>query len=218
VVGGITLGGSQQTHLHQTVVNELGASRVGGHGRIGKVALGTGELSANGVLTQPEQVLLAFSYDRGTLVAVTVDLAIAQGHGPTARCFLKIKTEILSRVVHRGRALYAHIGVFQDKIKVPVLTVVKTDFPHQLVCLLVVELCQGVHYIKRIALTRDLAAYRTRPYEHKYGVSPLRHHPHELVHAHTVTLVQDSVLLVKRAYTLSVLRIIKVPTVHYVVV
>ena len=101
MVPGIPLGGSQQSHFFQSVMDEFRATGIGRHGRVREVALRTGQLRADGTLTQPEQVLLPFRCRRAALLPVAVNLPVTHTGGVSARRLLEVETQVLSRVVHR---------------------------------------------------------------------------------------------------------------------
>ena len=154
-------------------MDKLGTACIGGHGGVREVALRARQFRTDTVLTQPEQVLLPLGLYGVALVAIAVDLTVAQGHRPPARRLLKIEAQVLPRVVHGRCPLDAHESVLQDEVQFPVFAVVETDLPHQFVRFLVVQLGQRVHHVQRVAPTGDLAAYGTRTDQHQDGVLTL---------------------------------------------
>ena len=101
VIIGIPLCRSEQAHFLQPVMDEFRATRIGRHGGVREVALRTGQLRADGTLTQPEQVLLPFRCRRAALLPVAVNLPVTHTGGVSARRLLEVETQVLSRVVHR---------------------------------------------------------------------------------------------------------------------
>ena len=101
VILGIPLRGSEQPHFLQAVMDEFRATGIGRHGRVREVALRAGQLRADGVLAQPEQVLLPFRRRRAALLPITVNLPVAHPGGVSTRRLLEIEAQVLSRIVHR---------------------------------------------------------------------------------------------------------------------
>ena len=218
MVFGVTLRGRKQPHLFQSVIDKLRTSGIGGHGRVREVAFGTCQLRAYGVPAQLEEILLAGSYHRILLPAVSVNLPVAQCNRPAACRLLEVETEVLSGIVHGRSTLNTDIYVGKDKVKRPVLSVIETDLPYQLVGLLVVQLGQCIHHVQRVALARNLTAHTARAYQYQDRVPALLHQPHQLLHAHRVPLVQHAVVLIQRAHARFPVGIFQVVAVHDVVV
>ncbi|VYT53088.1 Uncharacterised protein [Bacteroides ovatus] len=218
MVFGVTLGRRKQSHLFQSVIDKLRTSGIGGHGRVREVTFGTCQLRAYGVPAQLEEILLAGSYHRILLPAVSVNLSIAQCNRPSTCCLLEVEAEILSGIVHGRSTLNTDIYVGKDKVKRPVLSVIETDLPYQFVGLLVVQLGQCIHHVQRVALARNLTAHAARAYQYQDRVPALLHQPHQLLHAHRVSFVQHAVVLVQRAHARFPVGILQVIAVHDVVV
>ena len=218
MVGCILLGRGQDTHLLHAVVDELRATGVGRHGGVGKVTFRTGKFRAHRVAPQPEQVLLALRGCRVALLPVAVYLAVAHPCRVATGCLLEIEAQVLAGIVHRAGSLNAQIYVTGYPVQRPVLAVVESHFPAQLVGLLVIQLGQRIHHVQRVALARHLTAHAARTYQYQDRVPALLHQSHQLLHAHRVPLVQHAVVLIQRAHARFPVGIFQVVAVHDVVV
>ena len=218
MVGGILLGRGQDTHFLHAVMDELRATGVGGHGGVRKVTLRTGEFRPHRVVPQSEQVLLTLRSCRVALLPVTVYLAVAHPCRVTAGCLLEVEAQVLAGIVHRTGTLDTQINVTGYPVQRPVLTVVESNFPAQLVGLLVVQLGQRIHHVQRVALAWHLTAHAARAYQYQDRVPPLLHQSHQLLHAHRVPLVQHAVVLIQRTHAQFPVGILQMVAVHDVVV
>ena len=218
MVGGILLGRGQDSHFLHAVMNELRTARVGRHGGVGKVTFRTGKFRAHRVAPQPEQVLLALRCCRVALLPVAVYLAVGHPCRISAGCLLEVEAQVLAGIVHRAGTLNTQINVTGYPVQRPVLAVVESHFPAQLVGLLVVQLGQRIHHVQRVALARHLTAHAARTYQYQDRVPAFLHQSHQLLHAHRVPLVQHAVVLIQRAHARFPVGILQVVAVHDVVV
>ena len=218
MVCGILLGRGQDSHFLHAVMNELRTARVGRHGGVGKVTFRTGKFRAHRVAPQPEQVLLALRSCRVALLPVAVYLAVAHPCRISAGCLLEVEAQVLAGIVHRTGTLNTQIYVTGYPVQRPVLAVVESHFPAQLVGLLVVQLGQRIHHIQRVALARHLTAHAARTYQYQDRVPAFLHQSHQLLHAHRVPLVQHAVVLIQRTHARLPVGILQVVAVHDVVV
>ena len=218
MVGGILLGRGQDSHFLHAVMNELRTARVGRHGGVGKVTFRTGKFRAHRVAPQPEQVLLALRSCRVALLPVAVYLAVGHPCRISAGCLLEVEAQVLAGIVHRTGTLDAQINVTGYPVQRPVLTVIESHFPAQLVGLLVVQLGQRIHHVQRVALARHLTAHAARAYQYQDRVPAFLHQSHQLLHAHRVPLVQHAVVLIQRAHARFPVGIFQVVAVNDVVI
>ena len=100
VILGIPLCGGEQSHFLQAIMDEFRTTGIGCHGGIREVALRTGQLRSDGVLAQPEQVLLSFRCRRAALLPVAVNLPVTHPGSVSARRLLEIEAQVLPCIVH----------------------------------------------------------------------------------------------------------------------